>query len=89
MAKSPEVTYRIGNCSASVFVNEVNGDGKPKRKFRSVSVQRSYKDGDEFKTTQYLRDNDLLRMQQLLTKADEWIEQDKGRGHSQQASRGR
>lgn len=48
----------------------------------SVRVDRSYKDGEEFKSTPYLRDNDLLRVQQLLTKADAWIEHDKGRGHS-------
>ena len=45
MAKGPEVTYRIGNCSASVFVNDVQGNGQ-KRKFRSVSVQRSYLEGN-------------------------------------------
>ena len=50
MSKSPEATYRIGNCSASVFVNEIDGDGG-KRKVRSVNVQKSYKDGDERKYT--------------------------------------
>lgn len=59
------------------------------RSHYSVRIDRSYKDGEEFKSTQYLRDSDLLRVQQLLAKADDWIENDKGRGHSQQASRGR
>jgi hypothetical protein len=36
--------------SASVFVNEVEGEGG-KRKVRSVSLQRSYKDGDDWKYT--------------------------------------
>lgn len=35
--KSPEKTFRIGNCSASVFVNQANGNGKS-REFRSVTV---------------------------------------------------
>ena len=51
MANSkPEATFRIGLCTASVFVNEVENDGN-KRQIRSVNVQRSYKDGDEWKYT--------------------------------------
>lgn len=45
----------------------------------SVRIERTYKDGDDFKTTSYLRPEDLLRTSQLLTDADRWIEQDKGR----------
>jgi len=44
----PERVFRLGSVSASVFVNEVDGDGG-KRKVRSVNVQRSYRDGDETK----------------------------------------
>ena len=45
----PEKTFRIGHCSASVFVNT----GKEReRSFRSVVIQRSYKDdSDEWKTS--------------------------------------
>ena len=70
MAKSPEATYRIGNCSASVFVNEVEGNGQ-KRRFRSVSVQRSYRDGEERKFTTSFGLNDLpsaIRVMQLAQK---------------------
>ena len=45
----------------------------------SIKIERSYKDGEEYKSTQYLRAGDLLRVQQLMSKADDWIEQDKGR----------
>ena len=45
----------------------------------SIRIDRTYKDGDEFKTTQYLRDGDMLRVQKLLGQADDWIEQDKAR----------
>lgn len=48
MAK-PEKTFRIGLCSASVFVNTTK-DKEP-RSFRTVSLQRRYKDGDEWKTS--------------------------------------
>ena len=44
----PEKTFRLGHCSASVFVNQ----GKEKgNSFRSVSLQRRYKDGDEWKSS--------------------------------------
>ena len=49
MSKSPEATFRFGNVSSSVFVQETNGDGGPKRKFRTINVQKSYRDGDETK----------------------------------------
>ena len=50
MAKSPEATFRLGNVSASVFVQESGGsNGSPKREFRTVNVQRSYRDGDKTK----------------------------------------
>ena len=45
----------------------------------SIRIDRSYRDGDEFQSTQYLRDQDLLRTQKLIAQADDWIEQDKGR----------
>ena len=49
----------------------------------SVRIDRSYKVGDaDYKSTPYLRDGDLLRTQQLLSQADQWIEQDKAKGRS-------
>ena len=44
--QKPEKTFRIGAVSASVFVNEAEGG----RTFRSVSLQRSFKTGEEWKT---------------------------------------
>lgn len=46
----PEKTFRIGLCSASVFVNTAERDGE-KRSFRSVSLQRRYREGEEWKTS--------------------------------------
>lgn len=45
----------------------------------SIRLERNYKDGEEFKSTSYLRSDDLLRAAQLLEDADRWVEQDKGR----------
>lgn len=57
----------------------------------SVRMDRSYKDGDSdnYKSTAYLRDQDLLRAGNLLQQADDWIEQDKGRQRTQASSQSR
>lgn len=46
----PEKTFRIGACSASIFLN-TSGKGDEKRSFRNVSLQRRYRDGDEWKNS--------------------------------------
>jgi len=49
MAKTkPMKVFRIGSISGSIFEHVVDGDGG-KRTVRSVSLQRSYKDSDEWK----------------------------------------
>ena len=50
----PEKTFRLGLCSASLFVN-TTGD----RSFRTVSLQRRYKDGEEWKTSNSFGLNEL------------------------------
>jgi hypothetical protein len=46
----PERVFRIGAISASVFVNEVDGEGG-KRTVRNVNLQRRYKDGQDWKSS--------------------------------------
>ncbi len=77
MSKAPETTYRIGQCSASVFVNEVapSGNGGQKRRFRSVAVQRSYLDGDERKWTSSFGLNDLPNVIRVLQLAQQHVEE--------------
>ena len=53
----------------------------------SVRLERVYKDGDDYQTTPYLREGDLLRAQKLLGQADDWIEQDKAKHRSQGGGR--
>ncbi len=73
MSKGPETTFRLGNVSASVFVNEVDGDGG-KRKFRSVNVQRSYRDGDETKFVSSFGLGDLPTAIRVLQLAQAYVE---------------
>ncbi len=49
----PEKTFRIGSCSASVFVNTAakKNEQDERRTYRMVSVQRRYRDGDTWKSS--------------------------------------
>jgi len=54
----PERVFRIGTVSASVFVNEYEGEGGT-RQIRNVNLQRRYKDGDEWKSSTSFALSDL------------------------------
>ncbi len=70
--KPPEKVFRIGSVSASVFVNEVNGDD-PSRQVRNVSLQCSYRDGGERKFSSYFGLADLLVAKQVLRMAADYV----------------
>ncbi len=70
--KPPEKVFRIGSVSASVFVNEVNGDG-PSRQVRNVSLQCSYMDQGQRKFGSYFGLADLLVAKQVLQMAADYV----------------
>ena len=74
MAGKPEATFRIGPCSASIFVNEVDNDGT-KRRIRSVNVQRSYLEGDVRKYKPSFGLSNLPQAIRVLQLAQEYVEQ--------------
>lgn len=65
MANKPVKRFRIGLVEAAVWKNQ--------NKFYSVTLSRSYKDGDEWKTTDQLGAADLLNAAQVLERAEEFI----------------
>ena len=65
--KMPVFRQKVSTVEASVWENE----GK-EGSFFSVSMQRSYKDGEEWKTTQTLRINDIPAMIVALKKCYEY-----------------
>lgn len=69
-AARPIETIRLKGISASVFENK-SEDGSTI--FYKVSLQRSYRQGDKWKTTQSLSRDDLPIAQLLLQKAWESI----------------
>ena len=72
----PEVTFRVGRLTASVFINQTksNGDGDRPRRFRSASVQRSYKDGDKTKFTSSFGLGEIRNAIRVLELAAEHME---------------
>jgi len=73
----PEKTFRMGLVSASVFVNEIEGnDGKRKtrRSRRNVVLQRSYKDGDVWKQTNSFGLGDMPAAIRVLELAQTYVE---------------
>jgi len=64
MAKAPVAKFRIGFVEAAVWNND---------KFHTVTLSRTYKDGEEYKTTDNLGQSDLLNASKVLTRAESWI----------------
>jgi len=72
----PEKKYRAGQVSATVWKNtkevEINGE-KQNKDFYSVQVEKSYKDGDDWKSTNNFNQNDLPKLSLVVEMAYKYI----------------
>ena len=68
----PVKVFRSRGVSASVFANHAKSDGRDIT-FHKVSLQRTWKDGDEWKTTTSFGRDDLPVARLLLDRAWEFI----------------
>lgn len=68
----PVQTYRLHGVSVSIFANPTKTDGKD-TVFYKVSIQRTYKDGDEFRTTNSFSRDDLPIVELLARRASDYI----------------
>lgn len=69
----PEITFRHGPCSASIFENEYTRGGESFT-VRTVSFQRSYLDKEgTWQRTNSLRVNDIPKAVLVLNKAYEFL----------------
>ena len=72
----PEKRFKVGACTASVFVNEVMGKSG-KASIKSVSLQRTYKDKEgNFQHTTSFGINDVPKAILALCKAYEYLVSD-------------
>ena len=70
---APEKVFRIGVVSASVFGNDVETDAG-RRCVRNVSVQRRYRDGDEWKSSTTFSLTELPAAIRVLQLAQQHVE---------------
>lgn len=70
--KRPEKKFSTGAISAAVWCNETVKDGKASS-FHTVSLQRSYKKGDKWETTQSFRLNDLPKAALVIEEAYKYL----------------
>lgn len=71
-AQKPIETIRLRGVSASIFANKAMVEGREVT-FHKVSVQRAYKDGDEWKHTSSFGRDDLPVVNMVLQRAWEFI----------------
>lgn len=87
-SSKPVQVYRLRGISVSVFANKAERDGREST-YHKVSLQRTYKEGDEFKTTTSLSREDLPIASMLLQRAWEFIlqaEANRGKDEDEQES---
>ena len=68
MADKPIKKFRIGFVQAAIWRNDGTNSA-----FYTVTLQRSYKDGDEYKNTEQLGSADLLNAAEVLKRAESYI----------------
>lgn len=71
--RKPEMVFRIGFVSASVFAHSVDTENGS-RTIRSVSIQKRYMDGEEAKYTSSFNLAELPQALRAMTLAQAYIE---------------
>ena len=69
----PDRTFRLGPISATVWLNEVDTDSGS-AEIRNVTLQRRYRDGDDWKSSSSLGVQDLPQAIRVLQLAQQYIE---------------
>ncbi len=70
----PEKKFRAGAISATIWKNTAKGKNGEPVEFRTISLQRAYKDKDDkWQHTNSMRLNDLPRATMVLNKAYEYL----------------
>jgi len=71
---APEIKFRAGAISAAVWPNKGQSKTGEETEFKTVSLQRSYKDkNDQWQNTSQLRISDLPKAALILSKAYEYL----------------
>ena len=74
MTNTPEKKFRAGAISATVWLNHGQSKDGKETSWRSISLQRGYKDkNDQWQNTASLRVSDLPRAALVLHQAYEYV----------------
>lgn len=65
---APEKTIKIGGIQIAVWSNETT-----KGTFQSITIDKSYKDGDSWKRTKSFKPTDLVKLQLGIGKVLEYL----------------
>lgn len=65
---APEKTVKVGGIQLAIWNNETS-----KGIFQSITIDKSYKDGDEWKRTKSFKPSDLVKLQIGLNKVLEYL----------------
>lgn len=68
----PEQKFRSGLVCATIWKKEITKDNQ-KFDVYSITIDRSYKDGDEWKKTSTFNKHDLLRLQTVLNESVKYL----------------
>jgi len=71
--KRPEAVFKCGGVKATVWKNTIQKEGIDRIVF-SVTIDRTYKEGETWKTTSSFNVNDLPKVRTVSVKAYEFIE---------------
>ena len=71
-AVKPVKVFRLRGIAASVFANQTQVDGQTVS-YHKVTIQRTYRDGDEYKTTTSFSRDDLPIVSLLVSRAWEFV----------------
>jgi len=64
----PEHSIKVGGIQLSIWSNET-----PKGNFQSITIDKSYKSGDEWKRTKSFKPADLIKIQLGINKVLEYL----------------
>ena len=68
MTNAPEKTIKVGGIQLAIWSNETS-----KGAFRSITIDKSYKDGETWKRTKSFKPNDLVKLQLGINKVLEYL----------------
>jgi len=80
-ANRPVHEVRFGHIKAAIWANDLDG-----RVRHNVTLQRLYKDGDDWKTSQSFGRDDLTLVAKVADQAHSWIFQNNQDGNGQERS---